>query len=107
MTSASTRQHDAVELVKAVSYSTFDGTVEPYMHTTLDPRRADQAISCAVRLPDLGLGKSVRVLVFAAGEAARAAQEAGADYIISATMRASRRSSAAGPTLTSPSPSRI
>ncbi len=73
---------DAVELVKAVSYSTFDGTVELHMHTTLDPRRADQAIRGVVRLPN-GLGKSVRVLVFAAGEAARAAQEAGADYIIS------------------------
>lgn len=73
---------DAVELVREVSYTTFDGTVELHMCTTLDPRRADQTIRGVVRLPH-GLGKTVRVLVFAAGETARAAQEAGADFIIS------------------------
>ncbi|MCU0519155.1 MAG: 50S ribosomal protein L1 [Anaerolineae bacterium] len=72
---------DAVELIKQVSYTTFDGTVEVHMRTSLDPRRADQALRGVVRLPN-GLGKTVRVLVFAAGEAARAAQEAGADYIV-------------------------
>jgi len=73
---------EAIKLVKDVSYSSFDGTVELHLRTTLDPRRADQAIRGVVRLPN-GLGKSVRVLVFAAGEAARIAQDAGADFIIS------------------------
>lgn len=72
---------EAVKLVKEVSYSSFDGTVELHLRTTLDPRRADQAIRGVVRLPH-GLGRSVRVAVFAAGEAARIAKEAGADYII-------------------------
>ena len=71
----------AIKLVKDVSYTSFDGTVELHMKTTLDPRRADQTIRGVVRLPN-GLGKSVRVLVFAAGEAARTASEAGADYVI-------------------------
>lgn len=72
---------EAIKLVKEVSYTSFDGTVELHLRTTLDARRADQAIRGVVRLPN-GLGKSVRVAVFAAGEAARIAQEAGADYII-------------------------
>jgi large subunit ribosomal protein L1 len=72
---------DAVELVRQVSYTSFDGTVELHLRTSLDPRRADQAIRGVVRLPN-GLGRTVRVLVFAAGEAARAAQDAGADYIV-------------------------
>ena len=72
---------EAVKLVKEVSYSSFDGTVELHLRTTLDPRRADQAIRGVVRLPH-GLGRSVRVAVFAADEAARIAKEAGADYII-------------------------
>ncbi|MGC9468970.1 MAG: 50S ribosomal protein L1 [Anaerolineae bacterium] len=72
---------EGIRLVKEVSYTTFDGTVELHLRTSLDPRRSDQAIRGVVRLPH-GLGKTVRVLVFAAGEAARAAEEAGADYII-------------------------
>ena len=47
----------------------------------LDPRRSDQQIRGVVRLPH-GLGKPVRVLVFATGEAAQIAEQAGADYII-------------------------
>lgn len=73
---------EAIKLVQDVSYSSFDGTVELHLRTTLDPRRSDQAIRGVVRLPH-GLGKPVRVLVFAAGEAARIAEEAGADYVIS------------------------
>jgi len=73
---------EAIKLVRDVSYTKFDGTVELHLRTTLDPRRADQTIRGVVRLPN-GLGKSVRVLVFAAGEAARVASEAGADYVIS------------------------
>ncbi len=72
---------EAIKLVKDVSYTAFDGTVELHLKTTLDPRRADQTIRGVVRLPN-GLGKSVRVLVFAAGEAARVASDAGADYVI-------------------------
>ena len=71
----------AIKLVKDVSYTSFDGTVELHLKTTLDPRRADQTIRGVVRLPN-GLGRSVRVLVFAAGEAARIASDAGADYVI-------------------------
>lgn len=73
---------EAIKLAKEVSYSSFDGTVELHLRTSLDPRRSDQAIRGVVRLPN-GLGKSVRVLVFAAGEAARVAEEAGADFIVS------------------------
>ncbi len=73
---------EAVKLAKEVSYTTFDGTVEIHMRTGLDSRRSDQQIRGVVRLP-FGLGKTVRVLVFAVGEAAQLAQNAGADYIIS------------------------
>jgi large subunit ribosomal protein L1 len=72
---------EAVKLAKEVSYSSFDGTVELHLRMGLDPRRSDQQIRGVVRLPH-GLGKSVRVLVFAAGEAAQIAEEAGADFII-------------------------
>jgi large subunit ribosomal protein L1 len=73
---------DAMALVKEVSYTTFDGTVELHLRTTLDPRRSDQTIRGIVRLPN-GLGKEVKVAVFAQGEAAQIAEEAGADYVIS------------------------
>jgi len=73
---------EAVKLAKEVSYSSFDGTVELHMRMGLDPRRSDQQIRGVVRLPH-GLGKSVRVLVFATGEAAQIAEQAGADFIIS------------------------
>jgi large subunit ribosomal protein L1 len=73
---------EAIRLAKETSYTSFDGTVELHLRTNLDPRRADQAIRGVVRLPN-GLGKSVRVLVFAAGEAARIAEAAGADFVVS------------------------
>lgn len=76
------RVEEAISLAKEVSYTTFDGTIELHLRTNLDPRRSDQAIRGVVRLPN-GLGKSVRVLVFAAGEAARIAEDAGADFIVS------------------------
>lgn len=71
---------EALELVKEVSFTNFDSTVEVHMRTGLDPRQADQQIRDVVVLPH-GLGKTVRVLVFAQGEAAQLAQEAGADYV--------------------------
>ena len=72
---------DAINLAKEVSYSSFDGTVELHLRMGLDPRRSDQQIRGVVRLPH-GLGKPVRVLVFATGEAAQIAEQAGADYVI-------------------------
>lgn len=72
---------EAVKLAKEVSYTTFDGTVELHLRMGLDPRRSDQQIRGVVRLP-YGLGKTVRVLVFATGEAAQIARDAGADYVI-------------------------
>jgi len=72
---------EAISLVREVSYTKFDGTVEVHLRTNLDPRRADQTMRGVVKMPN-GLGKSVRVLVFAAGEDAQAAEQAGADYVI-------------------------
>lgn len=70
----------ALELVKQLSYAKFDETVELHMHMNVDPRRADQQIRGVVTLP-AGTGKGVRILVFAEGDGARLAQEAGADYV--------------------------
>jgi large subunit ribosomal protein L1 len=70
----------ALTLVKETSYSKFDSTVEVHMRMGLDPRQADQQLRDVVVMPH-GLGKTVRVLVFAQGEGATKAQEAGADYV--------------------------
>ncbi|HEX9013661.1 MAG TPA: 50S ribosomal protein L1 [Anaerolineaceae bacterium] len=70
----------ALSLVKETSYTQFDGTVEIHMRMGLDPRQADQMVRDVVVLPN-GLGKTVRVLVFAQGEGATRAQESGADFI--------------------------
>lgn len=71
---------EASALLKEVSYSKFDGTVEVAMNLGVDPRHADQNVRGAVVLPN-GLGKKVRVLVFAKGEKIKEAEEAGADYV--------------------------
>lgn len=71
---------EALQLVKDAAYAKFDETVEVHMRTSLDPRQADQQIRDVVVLPK-GLGKAVRVLVFAQGEAATAARAAGADFV--------------------------
>ncbi|MFW5713427.1 MAG: 50S ribosomal protein L1 [Brevefilum sp.] len=71
---------EALELLKEISFANFDETVEVHLRTTLDPRQADQQIRDVVALPN-GLGKSVTVVVFAQGDAADAAREAGADYV--------------------------
>lgn len=71
---------EAIELSKKMSYAKFDETVELHLRTNLDPRNAEQQLRGVTMLPH-GLGKSVRVLVFAQGEAARIAEEAGADYV--------------------------
>ena len=72
---------EALELVEEVSYTSFDGTVELHIRTGLNPRRADEHIRGVIRLPK-GLGKEVRVVVFAAGEGEQEARDAGADHII-------------------------
>ncbi len=71
---------EAVKLVKESSFAKFDETVEVHVRTGLDSRHADQQLRGTVVLPH-GLGKGQRVLVFAEGEAARAAEEAGAEYV--------------------------
>jgi large subunit ribosomal protein L1 len=70
----------AIELVKETAYAQFDATVEIHLHTGLDPRQADQMVRDVVVLPN-GLGKTVRVLVFAQGEGANLAQQGGADVV--------------------------
>ena len=71
---------EAFELVKSLAKRNFDETVEVAFRLGVDPRKADQMIRGTVSLPH-GTGKSVRVAVFAAGEQARAAEEAGADVV--------------------------
>jgi large subunit ribosomal protein L1 len=71
---------EAVTLVKETHFVKFDSTVEIHMRLGVDPRHADQQVRDVVVLPH-GLGKSVRVLVFAQGEGAALAREAGADYV--------------------------
>jgi len=70
----------ALVLVKETSFTKFDATVEVHLRTGLDPRQADQQVRDVVVLPN-GLGKTVRVLVFAQGEGATNAQAAGADFV--------------------------
>ncbi len=71
---------EALKLAQEVSYVNFDETVEIHARLNVDPRHADQLVRDVVVLPH-GLGKTVRVLVFAQGEDAQLAREAGADYI--------------------------
>jgi large subunit ribosomal protein L1 len=71
---------DAVGLIKQIATAKFDETVEMHFRLGIDPRHSDQQVRSTVLLPH-GLGKTVRVLVFAEGEDARAAEAAGADFI--------------------------
>jgi large subunit ribosomal protein L1 len=71
---------EAVDLVQKTSTSKFDATVETHLRMNLDPRQADQQVRGVVTLPH-GTGRQVRILVFAEGEPAKIAQEAGADYV--------------------------
>lgn len=71
---------EALRLVKETSYAAFDASVEVHMRMGLDPRQADQQLRDVVILPH-GLGKTVRVLVFAQGEGAKNAKDAGAEYV--------------------------
>lgn len=71
---------EAIALVKQAASTKFDETVELHLRTTADPRHADQQLRGVATLP-AGLGKVVRVAVFAGGEGARFAAEAGAEII--------------------------
>jgi large subunit ribosomal protein L1 len=81
---------EAVHLLKETSFVKFNETVELHARLGIDPRQSDQQVRTTVVLP-AGLGKTVRVLVFAEGEAARYAQEAGADFIAGDEMIAKIR----------------
>ena len=70
----------AIDLVKDSATAKFDETVEIHIRLNVDPRQADQQVRGVALLP-YGLGKAVRVLVFAQGEGERLATEAGADFV--------------------------
>ena len=76
---------EAIKLVKESSNAKFDETVEVAMNMNLDTRKADQQLRGAVVLPN-GTGKSQTVLVLAKGDQAKAAKEAGADFVGDADM---------------------
>ena len=71
---------DSLKLVKETARAKFDETVEMAIRLGVDPRQADQNVRGTVSLP-YGLGKTVRVLVFAKGEKEKEAQDAGADFV--------------------------
>jgi len=71
---------EALQLVKDTSFTKFDGTVEVHLKMGLDPRQADQQLRDVVVLPH-GLGKTIRVLVFAQGEGVKYAKDANADFV--------------------------
>lgn len=71
---------DGVKLAKELAKAKFDETVELHFRLGIDPRHSDQQVRSTVLLPH-GLGKTVRIIVFAEGEEARAAEAAGADII--------------------------
>lgn len=71
---------EAVPLVQRIKFAKFDETVELHMRLGVDPKHADQMVRGTVVLPN-GLGKSKKVLVIAAGDKQREAEQAGADYV--------------------------
>jgi len=71
---------EAIPLLRKLNYVTFDPTVELHMQLGVDPRHADQMVRGTAGLP-AGTGKSVKVLVFAQGEKATEAEQAGADFV--------------------------
>lgn len=70
----------AVEMLKSFAPTKFDQTVEIHMRLGVDPKQADQIVRGSVVLPN-GIGKTQRVIVFAKGDLAKAAEEAGADEV--------------------------
>ncbi|HCP47609.1 MAG TPA: 50S ribosomal protein L1 [Deltaproteobacteria bacterium] len=71
---------EAIELLKACNYTKFDQSVDVAVRLGVDPKHADQMVRGAVALPH-GIGKSVRVLVFAKGDKVAEARDAGADFV--------------------------
>jgi len=71
---------EAMELLLKTKFAKFDETVDIHMRLGIDPRHADQQVRGVVLLPH-GVGKQVRILVFAEGEAAKIAMDAGADFV--------------------------
>ncbi|MDP2622679.1 MAG: 50S ribosomal protein L1 [Actinomycetota bacterium] len=71
---------ESLDMVKSLATASFDETIEAAFNLGIDARQADQAVRGTVSLPH-GTGKAVKVLVFAVGDQARAAQEAGADVV--------------------------
>src|SRR5690348_3725806 len=71
---------EAISLVKQLASAKFDESVEVHVRTGLNVRHADEQLRGTIALPH-GLGKDVKVAVFAQGEKAREAQEAGADHV--------------------------
>ena len=71
---------EAVSLVKKTATTTYDATIEVALRLGVDPRKADQMVRGTVNLPN-GTGKTARVLVFATGERAQQAVDAGADHV--------------------------
>ena len=78
---------EAVDILKKFNTRKFDQTVELSMRLGIDPKQADQIVRGSVVLPN-GIGKSLRVLVFAKGAKADEAKEAGADYVGEAELAA-------------------
>ena len=78
---------EALELLKELDGAKFDESVEAHVHLNVDPRRADQMVRGTLMLPN-GTGKTRRVAVFAVGEKAREAEEAGADVVGSEDLAA-------------------
>ena len=71
---------EAVDLVKRTTYAGFNASVDLHLRMNLDSRKADQQVRGTVLLPS-GSGKTVRIVVFAEGEGAKAALDAGADHV--------------------------
>src|ERR687889_2179289 len=71
---------EALELLKSLEGAKFDESIEVHVKLNVDPRKADQMVRGTLMLPN-GTGKTRRVAVFAEGEKAREAEEAGADVV--------------------------
>lgn len=87
-------QQEALDLCQKLSYENFDPSIEVHVRTGIDPKKGDQIIRASVTLPH-GTGKTKRVAVFAEGEKADEARQAGADIIggqeLAAEIKASGR----------------